>query len=98
MQEIGGAVQGIDDPGVALVGALAVASLFADETIPRTRLGEVVVEHLLGALVGERDEIGRPFQRHLQMLDLAEVAFEAAAGAARSLDHDVDERGMQHGA
>jgi len=30
------------------------------------------------------------------MLDLAEIALEAAAGVARGLDHDVDEGGMQH--
>src|SRR5438105_693290 len=78
------------------IAAISARALFADETITRTRLGEVVVEHLLGALVGERDEIGRSLKRHLQMLDLAEIAFEAAAGAARGLDHDVDKGGMQH--
>jgi hypothetical protein len=30
------------------------------------------------------------------MLDLAEVALEVAAGAARGLDHDIDEGGMDH--
>src|SRR4051795_13240619 len=30
------------------------------------------------------------------MLDLAEIALEAAAGAARGLDHDVDSCGIQH--
>jgi hypothetical protein len=63
----------------------------AEETVTRPGLVEVGVEHFLGALVGERDEIGRALQRHLEMLDLAEVALEAAAGAARGLDHDVDD-------
>jgi hypothetical protein len=31
------------------------------------------------------------------VLDLAEVALEAAAGAMRRLDHDVEDRGMKHG-
>src|SRR4051794_30918513 len=30
------------------------------------------------------------------MLDLAEIALQAAPGAPRGLDHDVDEGGMQH--
>ena len=52
---------------------------------------------LFGALVGGGDEIGRPLQRHLQVLDLAEVAVEPAAGAPRGLDHDVEKRGVKHG-
>ena len=91
VQEIGGAVERIDDPGVALVGALANAAFLADEAVARPRLGEVGVQHLLGALVGHGDEIGGSLQRHLKILDLAEVALEAAAGAARGFDHDVDE-------
>src|SRR5580692_2859801 len=31
------------------------------------------------------------------MLDLAEIALEAAPGAARGLDHDIEDGGMQHG-
>ena len=46
---------------------------------------------LVGTAIGHGDEIGRPLQRHLEILDLAEIALEAAAGAARGLDHDVDE-------
>src|SRR5690349_14721016 len=57
VQEVGGAVQGIDDPGVGLVGALARAAFLADEAIARPRLGEVLVEYLLGALVGLADEV-----------------------------------------
>ena len=90
VQEVGGAVERIDDPGVALVGAFAAAAFLADEAVARPRLGEVLVQHFLGALVGLGDEVRRPLQRHLQMLDLAEVALEAAAGAARGFHHDVD--------
>ena len=91
VQEVGGAVERIDDPGVALVVAFADAALFADEAVTRPRLGEVGVQHLLGAPVGHGDEIGGAFQRDLEILDLAEIALEAAAGAARGFDHDVDE-------
>ena len=90
VQEVGGAVERIDDPGVALVGAFAGAAFLADEAVTRPRLGEVGVEHLLGAPVGHGDEIGGALQRHLKIFDLAEIALEAAAGAARGFDHDVD--------
>lgn len=96
VQEVGGAVQGIDDPGVALVGALTGAALFADEAVAGPGLGEVLVEDLFRALVGERDEIRGTLQRDLEMLDLAEIALEAAAGATRCLDHDIDSGGIQH--
>jgi hypothetical protein len=43
-----------------------------------------------GALVGHGDEVRRSLQRYLKIFDLAEVALEAAAGAARGFDHDVD--------
>ena len=98
VQEVGGAVEGIDDPGVALVGAFARAAFLADEAVAGPRLGQIGIEQFLGALVGHGDEIRRPLQRHLQMLDLAEVALEAAAGVARGFHHDVDKGGMQHDA
>src|SRR6266481_6107967 len=90
VQEVRGAVERIDDPGVALVVAYAGPAFLADEAITRPRPGEVGVQHLLGAPVGHGDEIGGPFQRYLKVLDLAEVALETAAGAARGFDHDVD--------
>jgi hypothetical protein len=48
------------------------------------------MQHLFGAPVGHGDEIGRPLQRNLKVLDLAEIALETAAGVARGFDHDVD--------
>jgi len=78
-------------PALLTAHAFAVAALFADEAVTGPRLGEIGVEHFLRALVGERDEVGWALQRYLQMLDLAEIAFQAAAGAARGLDHDIDD-------
>ena len=43
VQEIRGAVERIDDPGVALVVAFADAAFLADEAVTRPRLGEVGV-------------------------------------------------------
>ena len=47
------------------------------------------MQDLLGAGVGGADEIGRAFERDLELLDLAEIAREAAAGFARGADHHV---------
>src|SRR5262249_12416695 len=73
VQEVGGGVERIDMPGVALVGPLDASALFENETIARPRLGEVFVESLLGAFVGETDEVAWPLHRHLQFADFAEI-------------------------
>src|ERR1700675_1004956 len=97
VQEIGGAVERIDDPAMTLVGAGPGPAFFAEKAGGRPRLGQFLVDDLLGAAIGGGDEIARPLERHLQMLDLAEIALEAAPGTARGLDHDVEDGGMQHG-
>ena len=97
VQEIGGAVERIDDPAVGLVGAGVRAAFLAEKAVIRPRLGEFLAHDLFGAAVGGGDEIARALQRDLQVLDLAEIALEAAAGAVRRLDHDVEDGGMEHG-
>ena len=97
VQEIGGAVERIDDPAVRVVGAGMRAAFLAEKAVIRPRLGELGAQNLLGLAVGGGDEIARAFERHLQMLDLAEIALEVAAGALRGLDHDVEKGGMLHG-
>ena len=94
MQEVGGAVERIDDPGVGLVGALVAAAFLAEEAVAGPRLAQLGAQHLLGAAVGGGDEIGRPLERDLQVLDLAEVALERARGLARGRDHHVEEGGV----
>src|SRR6202041_281433 len=89
VQEVGGAVERIDDPGVGLVVARARAAFFTDKAVTGARLGEILVQHLLGAAIRQADEVGRSLQRYLKIFDFAKVALEAAAGAARRLDHDV---------
>ena len=80
VQEIGGAVERIDDPAMRPVGAHMGAAFLAEKAVIRPRLGEFVAQDLFGAVVGGGDEIARALQRHLQVLDLAEIALEAAAG------------------
>ena len=73
------------------------AAFLAEKAVIRPRLGEVLAQDLLGAPIGGGDEIARPFQRDLQILDLAEIALEAFAGAKRGLDHHIEQCGMVHG-
>jgi len=47
-------------------------------------------------MVGGGHKVPRALHRDLQVLDLAEVALEAAAGAMRRLDHDIEDCGMEH--
>ena len=48
-------------------------------------------------MVGRGDEVRRPLDRDLQLLDLAEIARQTAAGLAGGGDHHVHERGGGHG-
>ena len=97
VQEVGGAVEGVHDPAMTPVGAGARTAFLAEKAVGRPRLGQFLVDDLLGAAIGGGDEIARPLERHLQMLDLAEIALEASPRTARGLDHDVEHGGMQHG-
>ena len=54
VQEIGGAVERIDDPAVRLVGALALAAFLAEKAVTGPRLAQFGEQRLLGAAVGGR--------------------------------------------
>ena len=89
VQEIGGAVERIDDEAVGAVGAFHLAMLLEQKPVARTGAGQLLVQDLLGAGVGGADEVGRAFERDLKLLDLAEVAREAAARFSRGADHHI---------
>ena len=89
MQEVGGAVERIDAPAVALVGALDQAALFAQEAVAGPRLVQRLEDHLLGLDVGGADEIGQALLGDLQLAELAEIAGETLAGLAGRLDHHI---------
>ena len=99
VQEVGRAVEGIDDPAVGLVGPLHRTPLLGQEAIARTQAAELLHQHLLGLGVGGGDEVGGPLLGHLQFRHLAEVAGELAPGLAGGVDHHLDEiGGSGHGA
>ena len=96
VQEVGGAVERVDDPAVGLVGPLHRAALLHQEAVARAGLRQLAEQRFLGAVVGRRHEVGRPLHRHLQLLDLAEIARQAAAGFARGGNHHVHQSGCGH--
>ena len=67
-------------------------ALLHQEAVAGARLGQLAEDDVLGAVVGGGDEIARPLDRHLQLLDLAEVARKAAPRLAGGADHDVHQR------
>ena len=91
MEEIRGAVQGIDDPArlVRIAGNLAA---FLEQHAPvGTRIAQFLDDGLLGALVGQRHEVRRALAADLQLLDLAEVAAQARRRLARGALHHGDQ-------
>jgi hypothetical protein len=83
---------------VDIAAARYFARRFRLTHIVRPRLGELAAQDLLGAPVGGADEVARPLDRDLEMLDLAEVAHEVPRGLVGRLHHDVDVgRAERHG-
>ena len=74
VEEVGGAVERIDDPARLVGIALDLAAFLEQEAPVGPRVAQFLDDRLLGALVGHRDEVGRPLAADLQLLDLAEVA------------------------
>jgi hypothetical protein len=96
VQEIGRAVERIDNPGMRLVRAGPLAPFLAEKAIARSGLDQLFVQDFFGPAVGGADEIGRPFHGDLQVLDLAEIPLERAARASHGLDHHIEESGAEH--
>src|SRR5687767_2866366 len=78
------------------VTAVMPAGLLADEAVAWPRLGKFLAEDFFRLAVGGGNEIGRPLERDLQMLDLAKVALKPAAGEPCGFDHDIEQGGMEH--
>ena len=102
VQEIGRAVERVDDPAV-VSGGVGVRSGQAPALLHRQpetgpALAQFVQQGLLGPEVGGADEIRWPLARDLELFDLAEVAHQGPGGLARRAFHDIDDGGFQgHG-
>lgn len=77
VQEVGRAVERIDDPAMRAVGALdLLIGLFAEEAVGRPCLQQLVADDLLRLQIGLADEIAWSLHRNLQVLHFAEIAAE----------------------
>jgi hypothetical protein len=89
VQEVGGAVERVDDPQPV---ALAVGAAFLGQhRVVRVRLADGVHDLGLGAAVHVGDEVVAPLARHLQRVGTVEVAHDEVAGRARGRHGDVFE-------
>ena len=92
VQEIGGAVERVDDPAVVWIGSFGRALFLEQQTIAGAGAQQLGLQCALGAQIGGRDEIARALDRDLQLLDFAEIAVEGAGRLERGVGHDVDNR------
>src|SRR3546814_5479823 len=98
VQEIGGAVERIDDPVMLAVPGLDAAALFHDEAEIGAQLGQFLLQDLFRLAVGGRNEIRRALLGNLEVFDLVEVADQAALRFTRRVRHRIDQGGSQgHG-
>ena len=65
VQEIGGAVERVDDPAVGLVGAFDETAFLAEESITWPGLFKLRADHRLGLDVGGGDKVGQALFRDL---------------------------------
>src|SRR4029079_9829344 len=91
VQEIGRAVERVDDPAMPAVAGDRLRSFLAEEAEARTRQQQPVAQDALCLQVGAADEVARTFGRHLEILDLAEIALQALGGLERGADHHRDD-------
>ena len=98
VQEIGRAVERIDDPAMMRVAALGGAAFLEQQAIAGAGPRQFVLQRALGSEVGGRDEFARPLDRDLQLLDLAEIADQAARRFQSGVRHHIDHRrAYRHG-
>ncbi len=91
VKEIGGAVEGIDDPARLAGLAGDRAALLHQEAERGPRALKMLADDLLGPAVGAAHEIRRPLLRDLKLLDLAEIAHKSPRRLAGGAVHHIDE-------
>ena len=84
VQEVRRPVERIDDPAPGRVGALDRLGFLAHPAIGRARAHQFIADDLFRLGIGAADEIARPLDRDLKVLDLAEILHEAERPALRA--------------
>ena len=92
VDEVGGAVQRIDDPlELGLVGALQ-AEFLAQDGVIRISGAQRLDDGLLGGAIDFRDIIARPLASHAESFQIHAGTVDNGAGTPGRLDGDVEHR------
>ncbi len=90
MQEVGGAVEWINQPAMLTVLGFDLTRFFHQEAEIRAGAAQFRVDDLFRFAVGLADVVAGAFKGNLKVLDFAEVARKAAAGLHSGLYHDIE--------
>jgi hypothetical protein len=96
VKKIRRAVEWIDMPGVAFVGALDNAGLLHIEPVSGARSGEFFKKRFFGFFVGGGDEVAGAFDRHLQIFNFAEITLQTTTGLDGGSGHHIHQSGADH--
>src|SRR5215469_500570 len=88
MQEVGGAVERIDDPDAVVLAA--AAALLREHGVVRIVVADDADDLLLGVAIDFADEVVAPFGSDGERLQPVEAADDDFAGAARGTDGDIE--------
>jgi hypothetical protein len=100
VDEVGGAVERIDDPQVvAVLGPMCASRFLGQDAVARIGLEQRVDDHAFRCVVDLGDEVVRVLDVDLQQVDVERCAIDDRARRARRLDGDVEHRmqGLGHG-
>ncbi|GAE55469.1 hypothetical protein XPR_2104 [Xanthomonas arboricola pv. pruni MAFF 301420] len=95
-QIVAGAVQRIDDPGVAATLATLHAAFFAEHGVLGVAALEFLDDDLLGIGIDFAGVVHAAFLHHVERIELVDTAQQHIAGEAGGFDHDGD-GGFLHG-
>ena len=90
VQEIRGAVERVDDPGVVVTRRRA--ALFGEEAVARVGLADRGDHDLLRGAIDLAHEVVAVLLADRERADAVEAAHDDVAGAARGADRDVEQR------
>jgi hypothetical protein len=89
VQEIGGAVERVDDPAMVRIAAFGRAAFLQENAVARAGPHQFGLQRALCVQIGGRDKVARALDRDLQLLDFAEIALQGARCLERGAGHDV---------
>ncbi len=90
MEEVGGAIQWIDQPAMLSILGFNLTRFFHQEAKIRAGAAQFGVDDFFRFAVGLADVIAWTFERDLKVLHFAEIARKATSGLHSSLNHYIE--------